>query len=293
MTVNVRCAAKLNLYLDVIQRRNDGYHEIETLFQPVSLWDELFLSPAPKGIVVTGDDPAVPWDESNLCHRAARTLFDRMGFGGGVAIEVRKLIPAGAGLGGGSSDAAGTLVGLNVLMNFRLGSDDLAELALEIGSDVPFFIGGRPAIGRGRGEELETVTGLPGGWILIVKPNITISTAWAYEQLKLLLTAESGGAKLSELLDGIKYFPEKKLATHNSFERGIVEHFPEIAGVLAALKREGAFLCALSGTGAACFALFSEEERAKEVRKRFTEKGFFLSIVRPVYQAIELLQTDL
>ena len=136
------------------------------------------------------------------------------------------------------------------------------------------------------------VDGLRDAWILIVKPDVTISTAWAYEQLNLLLTGNGGGAKLKTLLEGIKYFPEKKLSTHNSFERGMSEQFPEIGRILAALKGEGALLYTLSGTGAACFSLFSEAKKAEEVRKRFIDKGFFLEIVRPVYQAIELLHTN-
>ena len=292
MAVYIRCAAKINLYLDVIRRRSDGYHDIETLFQPVSLWDELTLSATPDELAVRGDDSSIPWDEDNLCHRAARIMFDKTGYRGGAVIEVRKRIPAGAGLGGGSSDAAATLIGLNALLNFQLDKEELGQLALEIGSDVPFFIHGTPAIGRGLGEDLEGVDGLRDAWILIVKPDVTISTAWAYEQLNLLLTGNGGGAKLKTLLEGIKYFPEKKLSTHNSFERGISERFPEIGGILTVLKGEGALLHTLSGTGAACFSLFSEAKKAEEVRKRFIDKGFFLEIVRPVYQAIELLHTN-
>ncbi len=292
MAVYIRCAAKINLYLDVIRRRSDGYHDIETLFQPVSLWDELTLSATPDALAVRGDDSSIPWDEDNLCHRAARIMFDKTGYRGGAVIEVRKRIPAGAGLGGGSSDAAATLIGLNALLNFQLDKEELGQLALEIGSDVPFFIHGTPAIGRGLGEDLEGVDGLRDAWILIVKPDVTISTAWAYEQLNLLLTGNGGGAKLKTLLEGIKYFPEKKLSTHNSFERGISERFPEIGGILTVLKGEGALLHTLSGTGAACFSLFSEAKKAEEVRKRFIDKGFFLEIVRPVYQAIELLHTN-
>jgi 4-diphosphocytidyl-2-C-methyl-D-erythritol kinase len=293
MSVHVRCAAKINLYLDVLRRRDDGYHDIETILQPVSLYDEMVISRAPTGVSVTGDDPAVPWDETNLCARAARVLFRHVGFEGGAAISVRKRIPAGAGLGGGSADAAATLLGLNELMGFGVPARRLSRLALEIGSDVPFFLLGSPAVGRGRGDILEGIDGLATGWVLVVKPNVTVSTKWAYSHPNLLLTAERGGATLTSVLNGLRSVPGRKLVTYNSFERIVTGRFPEIRSVLAALGGEGALLYALSGTGAACFALFDTETEAKEAQRHITEKGFFSEVVRPVFHAIELLQTNM
>jgi 4-diphosphocytidyl-2-C-methyl-D-erythritol kinase len=290
--LTMQCAAKVNLYLNVIGRRDDGYHDIETLFQPVSLWDEVTLRPFRGGVLISGDDPAIPWDERNICHQAATLLFDRARYEGGVRIDVHKSIPSGAGLGGGSSNAAATLVGLNELFSFRLSPDALRTTALRVGSDVPFFVLGRPAIGRGRGELLEEVPGLSDGYIVIVKPNVTISTKWAYRNLNLLLTMGKSGDTLKQLLKGLQDFPNSKLDTYNSFESGVIEEFSEIGTVLSDCKRQGAVLCSLSGSGSACFAVFRERDRAEEVTNTFIAKGLFARVTQPVNQALVFLRKE-
>ena len=290
MALSVRCAAKINLYLDIIGPREDGYHEIETLYQPVSLWDELTFTVIDRGVEIYGSGGSVPLNEENLCVRAARALFRSVGLRGGVRIGICKEIPVGAGLGGGSSDAAATLIGLNELFGLCLSRAKLLELALGVGSDVPFFVLGKPAIGRGRGEILEEAAGLPGGWILIVKPDVTISTKWAYETVKLILTRNDHKYKLVKLIEGLEDFPDTKLYTHNSFEGIAVRNYPEIGEVLTVLSRSGAILSALSGSGSSCFAVFSEENEAKGVETGFISKGFFTRIARPVNKAIELIR---
>lgn len=292
MAVTIGCAAKINLFLEVIRRRDDGYHDIETLFQPVSIWDELTLTPAAQGIEISGDDPSIPWNENNLCHRAAGKLFEKLGFSGGVRIDVQKEIPPGAGLGGGSSDAAATLVGLNELFGFGIPREELFELALGIGSDVPFFIFGKPAVGRGRGEVLEEVVGLPEGWILIVKPDVNVSTKWAYQNLRFGLTRCEHKIKLNQLLEGLEDFPNRELSTYNSFESGVVEHFSEIKGLLSVLRREKAILCSLSGSGSACFAVFEDRSRAEDARNRIMSNGLFARVTRPVEKALKLLRRE-
>ncbi len=288
----VRCAAKINLYLDVLGERGDGFHDIETFFQPVSLYDEIRLSPIGKGIVLTGDDKGIAWDEGNLCHRAARSLIESTGFDGGVRIDVHKEIPSGGGLGGGSSDAAAVLAGLNLLFDLRLNGAGLNLLALELGSDVPFFLFGHPAIGRGRGTELERAQGLKEGWIVLVKPNVNISTKWAYENLNLMLTRVGDGDKLKCLLKGLKDFPDKRLETFNSFERIVVGRYPETGEILRIFDREGAVLGSLSGSGSACFGLFRDESRAVDVRNLMLEKGFFARIVKPVNRTFEFFRFE-
>jgi 4-diphosphocytidyl-2-C-methyl-D-erythritol kinase len=286
--IQALASAKINLYLDVIRRREDGYHDIETLYQPVSLWDELTFEKTPAGIEIEGDDPAIQWNEENLCHRAAALILGRSGAGGGVRIRVAKGIPSGAGLGGGSSDAAATLLAVNELYRCGFSNEELQKLALALGSDVPFFIFGRPAIGRGRGEILEGSPGLGEGWILIVKPDVTISTKWAYQNFNFILTKGPDGAKLTALLEGLQRFPGVRLETRNSFEAGAVERFPGVSGILSALKDEKPVLSSLSGSGSACFAIFEVESRAREVCERFISAGFFTRLVQPVAQAIRI-----
>jgi 4-diphosphocytidyl-2-C-methyl-D-erythritol kinase len=287
--MKVLAAAKINLFLDVIRRREDGYHEIETFYQPVSLWDELTIESAPSGITVEGVDPAVPWNEDNLCYKAAKLFLDRTGLRRGVRILVAKGIPPGAGLGGGSSDAAATLLGINRLCECGLSDAELRDLAGCMGSDVPFFILGKPAIGRGRGEILEEAPGLAGGWILIVKPNVTISTRWAYRNLNLVLTRGSGKAKLAALLEALQRFPDARLETYNSFEAVVREHFPSVSGILATLRSGRPILSSLSGSGSACYAVFAEESEAREAGRHFSGEGFFTRLVQPVNEAIHFV----
>lgn len=284
--IRALAAAKINLYLDVLRRREDGYHEIETLYQPIGLWDELIFEETPGGIELSGDEPSIPWNEDNLCHRAARAVLGKTGCARGLRISVSKGIPSGAGLGGGSADAAATLIALDKLFDLGLSERELLDMALELGSDVPFFILGKPAIGRGRGEILEEVPGLRGGWILIVKPDVTISTKWAYQNLNLVLTKAVGTATLTALLSGLDRFPNARLETHNSFETGVVEHFPSVAGVLAVLRNGKPILSSLSGSGSACFAIFREEGEAREVSTCFSGEGFFTKVVQPTNQVM-------
>ncbi|MCX5753737.1 MAG: 4-(cytidine 5'-diphospho)-2-C-methyl-D-erythritol kinase [Candidatus Krumholzibacteria bacterium] len=290
--IKALAAAKINLYLDVLRRREDGYHDIETLYQPVSLWDELTFEKAPAGIEVVGDDASIPWNEENLCHRAAKLILESSGTKGGVRIGVTKGIPSGAGLGGGSSDAAATLLAVNELLHCGFSNDELRKLSLALGSDVPFFIFGSPAIGRGRGELLEGAPGLRGGWILIVKPDVTVSTSWAYQNFNLILTRGEGRATLTTLLEGIQRFPAVRLETRNSFEAGVVEHYPGVSGILSALRDEKPVLSSLSGSGSACFAVFEVESRAREVGERFNSEGLFTRLVQPVEQAIHISGTE-
>ncbi len=291
MSIEIRCAAKINLYLDVIGTLKSGFHEIETFYQPVGLYDDIRIERSGEGIRLSGDEPSIRWDGSNLCHRAASLIMGRAGGERGMRIEVCKGIPHGAGLGGGSSDAAGILLGTNELFGFGYERGELLEMGAELGSDVPFFVQGGPAIGRGRGEILEQSEGLTTGWIVIVKPEISISTSWAYQNIKIGLTRSGHVATLNQLKEGLRRFPEVELTTWNSFTDIVVGQHPEIGELIASMTDGGAILSSLSGSGSACFGIFSEEELALEVEKAFIDKGLFSRIVRPIEQAVVLLHT--
>ncbi len=292
MSIEIRCAAKINLYLDVTGTLENGYHEIETFYQPVGLYDEIRIVRSGEGIQLYGDEPSIQWDENNLCHRAALLITERAGCRSGVRIDVRKRIPHGAGLGGGSSNAAAVLIGINSLFGFGLGREELFEMGAELGSDVPFFVLGRPAIGKGKGEILEEAEGLKAGWIVIVKPELNISTSWAYQNIKIGLTRSGDVATLEHLKEGLERFPEVELTTWNSFTDIVVGCHPEIGELMAAMKDGGAILNSLSGSGSACFGIFSREEQASEVEKAFSDKGLFSRIVRPIDQAVVLLRME-
>src|SRR4029077_8597640 len=180
--MQVLAPAKINLSLKILSQREDGFHEIETLIAPISLCDELKIDKKGKGIEFRCDDPFVPQDEDNLVVRAAKSFFAAVKMKPAASIDLKKKIPHGAGLGGGSSDAAATLLALNQLFETSLTREELAKLGSEIGSDVPFFIFESAAICRGRGE-LVTPMELPEQLsILLLKPDFVVATAWAYSR---------------------------------------------------------------------------------------------------------------
>lgn len=288
--IKVRCAAKINLYLAVVEKRPDGFHEIETLFQPVGLFDEIVLREAAKGIELSGDDPGIPWDESNLCWKAASLILEEARVSRGVRIEVSKAIPAGAGLGGGSSDAAAVLAGIDRLLGLEMEAERLLDIGLEVGSDVPFFLFGRPAIGRGRGERLEEVEGLEDAWVVIVKPDIHISTGWAYGKLDFMLTRRESANKLRCLLKGLKDLPDTAVETCNSFQAAVIEEYPEIARILTVMSGASPAMAMMSGSGSACYAVTGEESKAVRIRELLTGGGWWAVITRPVRRTLELLQ---
>ena len=290
--ITIRCSAKINLYLSVIRKRSDGFHDIETVFQPVSMYDTVKISMAGSGISLSGDEPGIPWDENNLCWKAAEMILKETRQQKGVHINVDKNIPAGAGLGGGSSNAAAVLAGINELYGLGVSRERLMEMGLSVGSDVPFFIFGSPAVGRGRGEELDKIEGLRRGTVLIVKPDINISTRWAYENPNLILTRHEGGSTLNCLLGGLKGFPDVALRTSNSFQEVVAGEYPEINRILVLLEREGARLCSMSGSGSACFALYEDDVTASKAKDLMLGERHSAWIVHPAGQTLELLDQE-
>src|SRR6266852_4803751 len=178
--MQVLAPAKINLSLKVLRRQSDGFHQIETLIAPVSLSDQLKIEKQARGIDFQCDDPSVPKDEQNLVVRAAKAFFDQTKQKGGVAIELQKKIPHGAGLGGGSSDAAATLLVLNQIFETKLSREELAKLGSAIGSDVSFFIFGSAAMCKGLGEIVTPAKLKERLSILLLKPDFGVSTSWAY-----------------------------------------------------------------------------------------------------------------
>ncbi len=285
----IMCAAKINLYLGVVGVREDGYHDIETLFQPVSLYDEISFCRIDKGIELSGNDETIQWGESNLCYRAAEELFKYVNYRGGIRIEVKKNIPVEAGLGGGSSNAGGVIKGLNKYLNFNLDQDELMGIALKIGSDVPFFVFGRSAIGRGRGELLEEIKGIDGCFVVLAVPKVKISTEKAFKKLSLLLTRSESEYKLRRLLNGLDGFPESEIKTYNSFETPMEVLYPELHSLLVLLKTgKDCIFSSLSGSGSACFAVFVKNASAARMLDRVLDEGYFGVIVKPVNRTFDI-----
>ena len=251
------CPAKVNLYLKVLARREDGYHDLVTVMQPLTLADELRLTPG-KGLSLDCRHPEVPSGPQNLVWRAAEKFGSATGRVPQVHIELVKKIPVAAGLGGGSSDAAGTLLALNELTGNPLGNETLHELAAELGADVPFFLRPGPAVGRGIGTVLSPLD-LPPYWYVLLNPGLAISTAWVYGNLDLKALAHAG-APLPAAWDG--EHPEAWVA--NDLETVTLSRYPELRELLAGLSAAGARVQGMSGSGPTLFGLFHEAEAARD-----------------------------
>lgn len=266
--IRLQSPAKLNLWLKVLGRRPDGYHELDTLMCPVSLYDELTLALTPEsGINLAVDDclgQAIPADGSNLAFRAAELFLISQGLTRGVDITLCKHIPAGAGLGGGSSNAAAVLWGLNALYDNPLTADALAGLALKLGADVPFFLLRRAARALGIGEKLTPYTGPLPKTAVIIFPGIMASTAKIYQNLNLTLTNPS---KHSICLRAQKTAADPWLGfvPRNDLEAGARALFPEIEAAKDALRKAGLCHVLMTGSGSAVFGLCQDLDEAQRL----------------------------
>jgi 4-diphosphocytidyl-2-C-methyl-D-erythritol kinase len=270
--ISMKAYAKINLGLRIIRKRDDGYHDIETVFHRVNLFDELILSPSSK-ISLTCNSCDLPFGEENLCVRAARLLQEKSNLDDGVHIHLHKNIPVGAGLAGGSSDAAAMLAGLNDLWNLNLAPLQLSHFALMLGSDVPYFMGNGSAYAMGRGELLEYFSlDLP-YWIVIVYPNLHVSTAWAYQQLHIEhSSAQREVIRMKDVLTELLRSP-RQLATFlpNDFEPIVFRAHPEVAHVRKLLYELGAEFAQMSGSGSSVYGLFTHEKDAEHAQEKLNK----------------------
>lgn len=258
--MQVLAPAKINLSLRVLERRPDGFHEIETLIAPVSLFDELQIEKQSRWIDFQCDDPTVPSGEENLVVRAARAFFESTGGKGGVVIKLKKNIPHGAGLGGGSSDAASTLMALNQLFEAKLPKETLAKMAESLGSDVPFFLFQSSAVCKGRGELVTPAKLDESLSILLLKAEFGVPTILAYKNWRE-----------SREIPGVDYAPQKfaNQVVVNDLERPVFEKFVFLARMKTWLRNQpevGA--CGMSGSGSTMFALMRPGADAGVVARR-------------------------
>ena len=259
------CPAKLNLCLEVLRKRPDGYHDIRSLMIPLDFGDDVLVRiiEGSDTIECTCDNPEVPVGEANLAWRAARAFLKKAGATVGAKIEITKRIPVAAGLAGGSSDAAGVLRALNKLLSHPLNDLQLADTALEIGSDVPFLLAGGPAWVEGRGERVSR-TVVPARWVyLILCPGFGISSGWAYRNLNLT-TANLGNNIDYSSLEGIRMV--------NHLEAPVFRQYPQLEELKKKLVNSGAKAALMSGSGPSVFGVFEYIETARQVGREFAEK---------------------
>lgn len=258
--------AKVNLALNVLQRRDDGFHEVETVLHTIALHDEITLRESGEGIrVIASDSEAVPTGPDSLVYKAAAMLREQQGVQRPVEIEIRKRIPVAAGLGGGSADAAVTLMGLAQMWKLRLDGRSLRALARQLGSDVPFFLEGGAAMARGRGERLQALTPLPATWVVLARPRFPVLTEWAYKHLRLQeITQRPDVVTLSDAVIR-RDVPAVGRLLGNVFEPFIAAHHPIVSEVKAVILRGEAYGAAMTGTGPTVFGLMANEAAAQRV----------------------------
>lgn len=290
-TIAVRCPAKVNLHLEVLYQREDGYHEIETIFQALALYDRLELRTTKGPIHVTCAHPSVPEDRTNLCHRAAKLLKNRTGCDLGVEIRIDKQIPVTAGLGGGSSDAAGVLLSLRELWNLNVDDEQLHRWAALLGADVPFFLRGGTQLGRGIGDELSPLPGIETGVFLVVSPPVEIPAAWAYGQLRMGLTRESPKITLQHVKPVLSRFPERQWPGFNRLGDVVFPAHPSVHRLYLDLLETAPALAMLSGSGPSVYAVYGTESEAMRAREFLGVTPMFTWIGRPVRTGVELIRS--
>jgi 4-diphosphocytidyl-2-C-methyl-D-erythritol kinase len=260
-TLLVRSFCKINLALAVLSRREDGFHEIRTVLQTIDLHDTLELRPS-RGLELRCQDLPLVAPQENLAWRAAQALSRAFSMKAGAEIVLRKTVPPGSGLGGGSSNAAATLLGLCRLWGLDVPRDALVPVACELGSDVPFFLEGGTAMGAGRGDWIHPLADLPESHLVVIYPGEPIPTAQAYQSLNLKLTSAGGAHKIHEfcgrLEDGADSLPE----IFNDFETSVLPAYPAVKAAKDALIGQGATAALLSGSGSSVFGFFNDEESA-------------------------------
>jgi 4-diphosphocytidyl-2-C-methyl-D-erythritol kinase len=270
----VHAYAKINIGLRILGKRTDGYHSLETVFHQIDNADAIEIIVLPEDeIRIHSDNNDAPADTSNLCWRAARMLKDITGMRAGVELSLQKRIPIGAGLGGGSADAAAVLLSLRSLWKLDLSDSELAALGSQLGSDVPFFIRGGTAFASGRGEILQPVTLNIPYWIVVATPPIAVSTAWAYKNISLNRSVLSG--HLKSLVHTSLANPEiLRRDLVNDFEPLVFSEYPVVAALKAVMLERGTAFALMSGSGSSVFAFVEQEALARSMAKEFSNENF-------------------
>jgi 4-diphosphocytidyl-2-C-methyl-D-erythritol kinase len=278
MTLEKPSPCKVNLLLNILGKRADGFHELETVMHPIDLCDVLVLERQGTGIRLTCSEPSLPTDARNLVYRAAAAFLEAAKSTEGLRLHLEKRIPLAAGLGGGSGNAATTLLGLNELFGGPLAAERLQSIAASLGSDVPFFLQRKPALATGRGERIQPVDWLPalrGVFCLLVHPGFGIATAWAYQQLAHFPAALNGQPGRGKKLLGLLQTAELKTAApefYNSLEAPALKKYPLLGLFQEFLRAHGAAATLMSGSGSTTFALIEGKTAAETLAEKFKSK---------------------
>ena len=275
--ITLNAPAKINLYLDVLGRRADGYHEIESIMQTVSLCDVIDVTLADSGITLTASEDTVPLDEKNLAHKAARLFYSHTGIDGGAKIHIEKRIPVSSGLAGGSTDAGATLKALNELYGFPVSNDELLALGAKLGADVPFCMEGGCVLCRGIGEKMQKIEPMTPFTVVIARGGEGVSTPAAYRMLD-----ERFGEFLARPFSDVQRtisavemddLNALSLSVFNVFESVVLQNHKEASLYKGVLQDNGALVSMMSGSGPAVFGIFDDTEKADYAHHRLYDLG--------------------
>lgn len=272
--MRLRAMAKINLGLDVLGKRQDGYHEVRMIMQTIQMYDILEIQKKQEpGISLAVNVPFIPTDERNLVYKAAKMLLDEFEIQEGISIKLDKFIPVAAGMAGGSSDAAAAFVGVNRMFRLGLSEKDLMERAVKVGADVPYCIMRGTALAEGIGEKLTRLDPMPKCFVLVGKPGVSVSTKMAYENLNLESIGEHPDidGMCRDIERGDLFALTKKMG--NVFEPGIVWEYPVIRQIEDVMEANGALKAMMSGSGPTVFGIFDEKEKMESAAAALRESG--------------------
>lgn len=272
--MRLRALAKINLGLDILRKREDGYHEVRMIMQTIQMYDVLKMKKVKKpGISLSVNYPYIPSDERNLVYKAAKLLIDEFQVKEGVDICLEKFIPVAAGMAGGSSDAAAAMVGINRLFKLGLSERELMDRAVNIGADVPYCIMRGTALAEGIGEKLTRIAQIPDCFVLIGKPGISVSTKMAYESLQLdkISSHPDIDGMIRDIENGDLLTMTEKMG--NVFEPGIIEKYPVIGEIKDLMEDNGALKAMMSGSGPTVFGIFDDREKMEAAAAVLRESG--------------------
>lgn len=272
--MKLRAFAKINLGLDVIRRREDGYHEVRMIMQTIQMYDQLEMEKKNiPGIDLTTNLSYIPVNENNLVYKAAKLLMDQYHIREGVSIDLNKFIPVAAGMAGGSSDAAATLVGMNKLFHLGLSKEELMKIGVKIGADVPYCIMRGTALSEGIGEKLTPLSPMPSCYILIGKPGISVSTKFVYTNLKL--NEHTKHPDIDGMLQELKQQDLRGITDRmeNVLESVTVPAYPVIEEIKNYMKEHGALNALMSGSGPTVFGIFDDKKKAEFACEKLKESG--------------------
>jgi len=282
--IKINSYSKINLTLNILARREDGYHEIETIMQSINLTDKVIITEEKEGIEIKCNHPQVPVDNQSLAYRSAEKILKKFGIERGVKIEIDKKIPLASGMAGGSANSATILVGINKLFNLNLSNKDLRKIGEELGMDVPFCIQNGTALAYQRGEKITPLPPInPPLWIIVINPGFKISTQWAYNNLDLK-EGKGGKNNTKAMIAVLKEGRPREIAKNlfNYFETLIIKKYPEIGSVKDRLINEGALGAIMSGSGPTVFGIAQNKEKALQIYEKLKPEYKLIWVVHSI-----------